>query len=252
LRISSTGNVGIGTASPAEKLHVVGGNIAVDAGSRKIGYITDATASNTGYIIPYDGSGFLSIHTNFSSGGIKFHTSTSNTERMRIDSNGNLLVGTTSAEPNGVGIAAAVVSINNGSRWAFHGATNATSERTIFAFSNPNGQVGSINTNGSATAYNTSSDVHLKTNIRDISDSGAIIDALQPRLFDWKTGGKDSYGFIAQEAHAVFPQAVSKGDDEFTNSLEYKQWAMDAGKFMPLVIAELKALRQRVAALESK
>jgi hypothetical protein len=174
------------------------------------------------------------------------------TERARIDSSGNLLVGTTSAEPNGVGIAAAVVSINNGSRWAFHGATNATSERTIFAFSNPNGQVGSINTNGSATAYNTSSDVHLKTNIRDISDSGAIVDALQPRLFDWKTGGKDSYGFIAQEAHAVFPQAVSKGDDEFTNSLEYKQWAMDAGKFMPLVIAELKALRQRVAALESK
>jgi hypothetical protein len=93
---TSSGNVGIGTASSAEKLHVVGGNIAVDSGVRKIGYITDATASNTGYIIPYDASGFLSIHTNFASGGIKFHTSTSNTERMRIDSSGNVGIGTAS------------------------------------------------------------------------------------------------------------------------------------------------------------
>jgi hypothetical protein len=237
----SGGNVGIGTASPGEKLTVYS---ATD---------TYATVRSASQVLAFNaGTGFIgSAATSiYNTSAIPMIFGTNNAERARIDSSGNLLVGTTGATPNGVGIAAGVVSINDGSRWAFHGATNATSERTIFAFSNPNGQVGSINTNGSATAYNTSSDVHLKTNIRDISDSGAIIDALQPRLFDWKTGGKDSYGFIAQEAHAVFPQAVSKGDDEFTNSLEYKQWAMDAGKFMPLVIAELKALRQRVAALE--
>ena len=59
-------------------------------------------------------------------------------------------------------------------------------------------------------------------------------------------------GFIAQEVYEVFPDAVSKGSDTFTESEGYKQWAMDAGKFMPLVVAELKSLRARVAALESK
>jgi hypothetical protein len=94
--VSSTGDVGIGTNSPGARLHVVGGNIAVDADSRRIGYITDGTAANTGYMIPYDGSGFLSLHSNFSSGGIKFHTGTSNVERMRITAAGNVGIGASS------------------------------------------------------------------------------------------------------------------------------------------------------------
>ena len=94
MRINASGNVGIGIATPGARLHVFGGNIAVDADNRRIGYITDATASNTGYIIPYDSGGFLSLHSNFSAGGIKFHTGTSNTERMRINVSGNLGIGT--------------------------------------------------------------------------------------------------------------------------------------------------------------
>ena len=94
MRITSGGDVGVGTSSPGAKLHVVGGNIAVDADSRKIGYITDGTAANTGYMVPYDGSGFLSLHSNFATAGIKFHTGTSNTERMRIDASGNVGIGT--------------------------------------------------------------------------------------------------------------------------------------------------------------
>lgn len=95
MRVTSAGDVGIGIATPGARLHVVGGNIAVDATARRIGYITDGTASNTGYMIPYDAAGFLSIHSNFSAGGIKFHTGTANTERMRIDSAGLVGIGTT-------------------------------------------------------------------------------------------------------------------------------------------------------------
>ena len=106
---------------------------------------------------------------------------------------------------------------------------------------------------GNLVRYNTTSDQNLKTNIRDLTDAGALIDRLQPRIFDWKAEGhnQDNAGFIAQEVFEVFPDAVSKGSDTFSESPDYKQWSMDAGKFMPLAIAELKSLRARVAALES-
>jgi hypothetical protein len=102
--------------------------------------------------------------------------------------------------------------------------------------------------------YNTTSDQNLKTNIRDLTGAGALIDRLQPRVFDWKAEGHntDNAGFVAQEVFEVFPDAVSKGSETFSDSPDYKQWSMDAGKFMPLVVAELKSLRARVAALESK
>lgn len=123
-----------------------------------------------------------------------------------------------------------------------------TSGSDHLVFFNGNGNVGAIQTSGSSTSYNTSSDSRLKTNFRDITDSGAIIDALQPRLFDWKSGEKDTYGFIAQEVYQVFPQAVSKGDDDPEKITQ--QWAMDAGKLMSVVVAEIKSLRRRLEALE--
>jgi hypothetical protein len=124
-----------------------------------------------------------------------------------------------------------------------------SSNGTLQQFYRDTTSVGTISVTTTATAYNTSSDIRLKTNVRDLTNSGAMIDAIQPRIFDWKTGEKDTYGFIAQEAYSVFPQAVSKGDDDADTITQ--QWAMDASKFMPLAIAELQSLRKRLAALES-
>ena len=149
------------------------------------------------------------------------------------------------------------VSINNAgwSFWSRGGVPSLfvrrrTSDGAIAQFYRDTTQVGSISVTTTTTAYNTSSDARLKTHVRALTGSGAIIDALKPSVFDWKTGQKDSFGFIAQETFEVFPAAVTKGDDN-PHVIE-QQWAMDAGKFMPLAIAELQSLRARVAALESK
>jgi len=94
----ASGNVGIGTTAPAAKLHVTGGDITVDANSRKIGYLLD-DSSHQGYIQPYDASGFLNIYSTFGTGGIRLFTGTSGgTERMRIDSSGNVLINQTTAD----------------------------------------------------------------------------------------------------------------------------------------------------------
>jgi len=101
MRIDSSGNVGIGTSSPFTSYYQLtvngaGGGIALKGGAsdiNRIGFTVDGTDANTG-LIRYD-------HSNNS---MQFWTAngTNNAERARIDSSGNLLVGTTTS-PSGSG-----------------------------------------------------------------------------------------------------------------------------------------------------
>jgi hypothetical protein len=127
--------------------------------------------------------------------------------------------------------------------------SSATATGTMIGFYNSGGtyQGGVLQTNSTTISYATSSDKRLKDNVRDMNDSGTIIDAMLPRIYDWKWGGKDCHGFIAQELYASFPEAVTKGDD----NEEIKDcWSIDYSKLTPLLVAEVKDLRLRIAKLE--
>jgi hypothetical protein len=87
-------------------------------------------------------------------------------ESARVDASRNLLVGAT-ATPTG---AADGISIGNSGLIITSNA--ATNTQTHHQFLNPNGVVGTITTNGSATAYNTSSDPRLKSDF--VKASGAL------------------------------------------------------------------------------
>jgi hypothetical protein len=87
--ISPAGNVGIGTTSPTEKLELSGtGNVYAR--------ITATDASNAGVRFNASGAREYGI---FSDGALRFYDFTAATERMRITSDGNVGIGTTS--PNG-------------------------------------------------------------------------------------------------------------------------------------------------------
>ena len=106
---------------------------------------------------------------------------------------------------------------------------------------------GSIGVTISATSFNTSSDVRLKENIEDAKSSGSIIDQIQVREFDWKTGEHQRHGMIAQELNEVAPEAVTtdevhKGD----------MWTVDYSKLVPMMMKEIQDLRKRVKELEDK
>lgn len=127
---------------------------------------------------------------------------------------------------------------------------SATATGRMVGFFNSGGTLqGSISqTNSTTIAYNTSSDIRLKENVRDITDSGAILDHLQPRVFDWRNGGqKNIYGFIAQEMVGVYPQAVHVGGADVTKD----PWMIEKADLVPVLAAETKSLRTRVASLES-
>jgi hypothetical protein len=115
-------------------------------------------------------------------------------------------------------------------------------------FLNGNGVVGSISTDGSATAYNTSSDYRLKNITGPITTSGAYIDSLNPVEGTWKADGSTFVGLIAHEVQEASRTSVATGvkDGEEMQGMDYS-----SAEIIANLIAEVKSLRQRVAALEA-
>jgi hypothetical protein len=135
---------------------------------------------------------------------------TNATERMRIDSSGNLLVACTavpSASVAGCQLSSPLVSAPKIS------AGSTTTGVTMLQFFNGNGSVGYISTSGTATAYNTSSDYRLKENIAPMMDALARVSALKPVTYSWIVDGSAGEGFIAHELAEVIPDCVTGEKD---------------------------------------
>jgi hypothetical protein len=227
MTINSSGNVGIGTSSPVASLDVVAGadDRLLVTNSSGDTFLSSVNAANTAYNgLALNGS------------EVKLFTNAS--ERMRIDSSGNLLVGRSSA-----GAAATDdghVFYGSGQHYIF---SNATECVRFYETSGSGQQVGSISITSSATAFNTSSDERLKENITDAPAGN--VDDIKVRSFDWKADGShQDYGMVAQELEAVAPYAVTKGETEDD------MWSVDYSKLVPMLIKEIQDLKAEVAALK--
>jgi len=183
-------------------------------------------------------------------------------ERMRLDSNGRLLIGeTTTADVN----ANLTVAVGGASLAGIVTHSGTTANRHALACCNDNGHIGGITTSGSTTSFNTSSDYRLKENITTITDGITRLKTLIPRRFNFKTEkDKTVDGFIAHEVTAV-PESVSGTKDEVAteDSKEVKKGdpiyqQIDQAKLVPLLtaalqeaVAKLEVLETKVAALEA-
>ena len=94
-------------------------------------------------------------------------------------------------------------------------SSTTTSNRNVVVFRNPNGAVGTINTSGTTTGFNTSSDYRLKENVVTDWDATSRLKKLKPSRFNFKAD-KDTTvdGFLAHEVSSIVPVAVSGEKDE--------------------------------------
>ena len=159
MRIDTSGSVGIGTASPSEQLHVIGDIIAS-------GYLRVASTQEGG-IFDTTGNNGLTVTGSTGSPASTIRAYTGGTERVRIDSSGNLLVGRTSVGSTGNGH-----SIRGGDSAIFSRdstgetmqvARNASSGELIRLKSNDT-TVGSIGTNENTDLYIAGGDTGLLLN----------------------------------------------------------------------------------------
>jgi len=248
--IDSSGNVGIGTANPAAQLHV-----ATSSGDCTV--LIEATENSAArephlQLRSYNTSGNPIIefgdHGGFN-GSIEYENQDNSlrfaanaAERMRIDSSGNLLVGTTSAGTQAAGGVAIVPSSDSLIRV---GHANGTSNGALFMqFSYNAGAIGSISQNGtSQVLYNVSSDARLKE-ITGSARGLEVINALNPVSFDWKADGQADEGLIAQEVEKIVPNAVSQNEQDY--------YQMDYSKLVTNLIAGMKEQQTIIEDLKAR
>jgi hypothetical protein len=145
------------------------------------------------------------------------------TERMRIDSAGNVTFRTgTTPDRNGSGTAF-VDSSGSGSPVYLYFKKTFSGSRDAIDFNHNGTSVGQIQFTNTATAYNTSSDYRLKENVVEITDGITRLQQLKPSRFNFIADPDSTVdGFIAHEVQDVVPEAISGEkdavDDEATLS----------------------------------
>jgi hypothetical protein len=236
--------VGIGTALPSYKLSVGGSNIGLD-NTYYIAWKNSASANRP--IIGFTSGNNLQISLSTDAGYLSKSYARTNSGESIINS-----------DTNGDGISISLGDATN----------NLTTNNDFMLFYDRVGatNVGSIDSDGAGnTRYNTTSDMRLKNTIVPAVNQLEKIKQLGVKEYERNIApGRKEIGLIAQEVFPVYPNAVAQPknkkvevitgyDDEGMPIMEEQNvqtpWMIDYTKLIPMLIAGLQELEQRVTNL---
>ena len=269
----SDGTVGIGETAPLGKLHVKNADSGVtspDAGfddfivenSADVGISLLSTDTATIAFNDANGAPDGSIQYRHDDRSTRFTNSGS--ERMRINSSGQLLLNTTSNNSDSykmiadLGGGAKGIDVRNVSYNADNGAFRSvpsgnTSYRFAVMLNSSNSTVGKIEVTSSNTTYTTSSDYRLKENVGYTFDATTRLKQLNPLRFNFIEDADTTVdGFLAHEAAIICPESVTGTKDEVDADGNPIMQGIDQSKIVPLLVKTLQEAITKIETLETK
>ena len=240
--VDASQNVGIGTSSPSQRLHIAGGNPVA---------VVESTTSS-GSFIQFENTS--STNTNRIGYAVHdFVVDTNGSEKMRIDSSGIVnincstqqlvsnerlrLVGKASFTTSGDAALNMNRDSDDGGTVRFHRGTT---------------QVGEISVTASSTNYGTSSDHRLKENVVEMTDATTRLKQLQPKRFNFIEDADTTVdGFLAHEVQSVVPEAITGTHNEVDDDGNPVYQGIDQSKLVPLLVKTIQELEARIEALEN-
>jgi len=273
--------IGINTASPDKKLNVIdsaalqaefsgyshasaANNSRVASGSIRLGN-GDGT---TGLLLDYtdqgqtlglikneyvsDAASELRLQSPF----LSFYTGTSASERMRIDSSGNLGINTTSPTAAfkftidaGANHGGRINNIGNGYSGIVTKANSSNNYFPMYFENNAGGGVGYILSDSTSTVFSVNaSDIFYKENIKDWDENvSESFKNIKPVIFNYKSdeNKKEVKGYIAQNEVDKFPEAYP------INPKDGKRWFNPSGMTVYLMKA-IQEQQEQIEALQSE
>ena len=246
LVIDSSGNVGIGTTSPANPLHIKNDYPLIRLQSELSGHAGRSTFGMFQNLLSIDCDNDNTI----SNSAITF--STDGSERMRVDKSGNLMLNRST--------------VNNVGKFSFdfYGQTEngivckttwsgSTASFAVFRNSSNNLCGNIVQTGATSINYSSASDYRLKENVVNLDGGINRFKQLAPKRFNFIADADTTVdGFLAHEAQTVVPEAVTGEKDG------EEMQGIDQSKLVPLLtaalqeaIAKIETLETKVAALEA-
>jgi hypothetical protein len=254
LHITDAGNVGIGTASPQSRLHVVNtANTLLQLNGNNT-----TAALDTGFTISADDSKNIYLYQRENAAAI---FATNNAERMRITSVGDVSINTTESFAK-----QSVYSNDKLVQFIYHNGTNdnagisirhnranlvGETGKMITFFTSGSNQVGSITSTITTTSYNVTSDYRLKEDLQEIKGLEKVL-SLKVYNYKWKADESRMDGVLAHELAEVLPYAVQGQKDEQDEEGNDKMQSVDYSKIVPILIKAIQEQQEQIDSLKNQ
>ncbi len=258
MRITPIGNIGIGTSTPASKLHIVSNLAQPNIDIIKVDYSLNAAYDVKGIrstAHPVDGYGYGGY---FDGGYFGIYAISNNTS----GNSGTINAGGFDANNVGngttYGVKSNVDGTGTGTKYAVYASANGSGTKYAGYF------VGNVYATGTIN----SSDEKLKENISPLNGSLQTVLSLQPTRYNFRTNEFPQmnlpegihYGLIAQEVEKVLPQIVSDNIqpaeyDRETHEVIKEEVAFKGVNYtelIPLLIGAIQEQEKKIEELESK